>query len=77
MTVLTGCLCGLNEVILETCSALGGCPRCHMYHHYIALQHGTNTSGYMPQGDRFLPSTMRKIQTGRTSKSEMCLMKRE
>ena len=77
MTVLTGCLCGLNEVILETCSALGGCPRCHMYYHYIALQHGTNTSGYMPQGDRFLPSTMRKIQTGRTSKSEMCLMKRE
>lgn len=46
---------------LRRAQPLVGARGCRMYH-YIALQHETNTSGYMPQGDRFLPSTMRKIQ---------------
>lgn len=37
---------------LRHAQPLVGAHGCHMYH-YIALQRGTNTSGYMPQGDRF------------------------
>lgn len=47
------------------------------FDHCIALQHGTSASGYMPQGDRFLPNTKKKIQIGGTSKDEMALVKRE
>lgn len=60
---------------LETRSALGG--HTQLPHLIIALQHGTSASGYVPQGDRFLPNTKKKIQMGGTSKDEMALVKRE